>query len=232
MKCECGCGEIVTVGRRFISGHNTRGMKFPGSGYKKWETRRNGGKKKRRVVYCRCGCREKVIPGNSFVYGHHSRGLVRSEDFKRRDSESHKGRRMSAEAKLKLSGVRTGMFKGSKSPSWKGAKFSNPHLYMGIAEFLKMVEKVKDRDGRTCIVCDESRRLHIHHVVPVRIGYLSKICDDPSNLVTLCINHHFSFEGGSTKKWKLLLPLAYSYLSQFGYKRMLLRRYYRYVRNT
>ena len=62
--CECGCGETVNTGRRFIKGHQQRGKPSP-----------NKGKKRPRLPLCECGCGKKVLyPWNKFLPGHHRKG--------------------------------------------------------------------------------------------------------------------------------------------------------------
>ena len=42
------------------------------------------------------------------------------------------------------------------------------------------------RDGYKCVGCGNTRRLQVHHIIPVSAGG----SDDPSNLITLCSDCH------------------------------------------
>ena len=54
--CECGCGETVNPGRRFINGHQNRGKDYliP----------------KPEPKLCKCGCGEYANPGNDYINHH------------------------------------------------------------------------------------------------------------------------------------------------------------------
>jgi hypothetical protein len=45
---------------------------------------------------------------------------------------------------------------------------------------------VRRRDGNACVVCGSTTKLHVHHVVPARLGG----DDSMDNLVTVCVLHH------------------------------------------
>ena len=74
--CECGCGEIVKPGNRFIQYHHIRGnnpMNTP-EGRESWE-RVMGYKIGPAKVsqLCACGCGELTKPGSVFISGHNFR---------------------------------------------------------------------------------------------------------------------------------------------------------------
>ena len=60
--------------------------------------------------------------------------------------------------------------------------------------------EVYRRDGWRCALCDDTRRLQIHHVVPRAAGG----SDFPDNLITLCYRCHAAAHG-------VLLPEMPSY---------------------
>jgi len=76
--CECGCGDIVNPGRRFVKNHQNRTNIY-------W------GNQKRQV--CECGCGEYTKPGNKFIRGHQRRGAVYSEESRKRASNAHMGQK-------------------------------------------------------------------------------------------------------------------------------------------
>jgi hypothetical protein len=53
-------------------------------------------------------------------------------------------------------------------------------------EFRRMRRAVLERDGHRCTVCGCGGSLDVHHIVPRSRGGTNA----PSNLVTLCPNHH------------------------------------------
>lgn len=68
----------------------------------------------------------------------------------------------------------------------------SPALYRG--EWRQVRERVLERDGRRCRRCGSHDRLHVHHLVAVRIAPHLRLVE--SNLVTLCEACH-SRETGS-----------------------------------
>lgn len=49
----------------------------------------------------------------------------------------------------------------------------------------------------TCAVCETMGNLDVHHKVPVHIDFKQEL--EPSNLITLCRPHHFTF--GHLDNW-------------------------------
>lgn len=105
--CECGCGEKVKPGRRFINGHCVRvnhPMKSMESRKKQIETKRIKREIKLGIrpapesKYCECGCGQVVKEGDKFIHGHNSRinhpmkDKHHTEDTKKKMSESKKGK--------------------------------------------------------------------------------------------------------------------------------------------
>lgn len=56
------------------------------------------------------------------------------------------------------------------------------------------IKKVLERDKYQCYICGKNTNLHIHHIVPRRLGG----SDDIENLVALCSGCHMSVEAGDT----------------------------------
>ena len=88
--CECGCGERVKPGSRFIWGHNRKGAGKPkspsqlckcGCGEitepgKKFISIIHKNKPKSPPQPCECGCGIYAKPGNRFLPGHNGRGKL------------------------------------------------------------------------------------------------------------------------------------------------------------
>lgn len=64
---------------------------------------------------------------------------------------------------------------------------------------------VRERDGWRCTQCGKAGRLEAHHIKPVHLGG----DDSPSNLRTLCREHHLSAHrpqlGPRAQAWQTLL---------------------------
>jgi hypothetical protein len=56
------------------------------------------------------------------------------------------------------------------------------------AEDKEWADKVKDRDGRRCVICGSTERLNAHHII-VRENHETKF--EVSNGLSLCPKHHF-----------------------------------------
>lgn len=54
----------------------------------------------------------------------------------------------------------------------------------------ELKQKVRERDGFKCVVCDEETHLHVHHKVPRKYGGVNHV----DNLVTLCSSCHGAIE--------------------------------------
>ena len=96
-KCECGCGEEVKEGRRFISGHSTRlrtsserieiGKKTSIT-YRINREIKEGKRPQPKPKYCACGCGEIVKKENTYIAGHNFKGIPKSDIHKKHLSES------------------------------------------------------------------------------------------------------------------------------------------------
>jgi len=215
--CKCGCGEVIEQNKKFSRGHNRRGTKPSVAHIERiLSTKRRKGiirEQPLQAQSCACGCGYKAAPGATWVNGHFQKaiggmsGKVHTEESKRRSS---------------ISNSRT---KGGK----KNARF---HPYLLSYELRNIMACVISRDGK-CVLCSSTAKLSAHHVVPVRVGYRSKLCDHESNLITLCSSCHSKVENGGdmrsqnrTKdKWKQFLSNAFKYLKRFGYSKLLLTEY-------
>lgn len=93
--CECGCGNSVCEGSRFLPGHNSKvmhpmkGKRHSGkSRQKQSRTIRAGGRKPQ---LCTCGCGGLTKPSNRYIHGHNTRGKPRPPEVRRKISEAQKG---------------------------------------------------------------------------------------------------------------------------------------------
>lgn len=224
--CACGCGKIicpswVRAGSRYA---HKKGLVLS------------------KPIRCGCGCREMTKAGNKFIAGHNAR--VRSPEvqakmvasaqktmgdplyrhpLKGKPNLALKGRRHSKSFRYKVSAGHGG-----------DGESLRLHPYASFSSLQKIKRRVKSRDG-SCIRCGaKSGQLTTHHVVPVHIGYRYKLCDDESNLVTVCKPCHMRIERPrppkqkiDTDTWREFMPVARRYLKKFGYKKLLLDRYIR-----
>jgi hypothetical protein len=86
--CECGCGQEVKPGNRFVQGHQNRSSE--------WEDNK-------RQIYCKCGCGELTAPGRIFISGHN--GRVMSNETKEKCGKSFKGKHHSNKTKKLMSEI-------------------------------------------------------------------------------------------------------------------------------
>jgi hypothetical protein len=172
MKCECGCGEKVKFGKRFLRGHNLR-INNP---VDRLEVRKKI-RENRRGLACgdrngmrQIGISDKVrgskngmnLPG---VREKHKKILVEIGKCWRKE----------------------GRWVGDRNPNWQGGLNNEGYPYE-FTEDLK--EQIRNRDSNICQFCgrtkeQEGRNLPVHH-----IDYNKENCI-PANLITLCTSCNF-----------------------------------------
>jgi DNA-binding XRE family transcriptional regulator len=127
--------------------------------------------------------------------------ILREAGVVRSFSECHighkaynKGKRMSVEQRVKLSKKRKGKYLGKENPNWKGGKVrTSDDERRKSLEYKWWRRAVKDRDGWKCMECGEEdkRKLHSHHIKPVRNVDDIKLLTDINNGITLCKKCHY-----------------------------------------
>jgi len=137
--CECGCGQQVKPGQRFIQGHNVRLILYE---VKKKAAEKGNITRKRKSeiklgirpppepMLCACGCGKKAKLGNRYIIGHNQQGKHHSEAHKKYLSainigENHPmfGTHPSEKTRQKMSDSHIG------NPGfWTGKKFSAEHV--------------------------------------------------------------------------------------------------------
>jgi len=162
----------------------------------------------KRIKLCGCGCGKPV--NDKFVRGHNWRGKKRSEENRKRISESLKGKLSWMKGKKhtrgaieKMSKAMSGInhpnfgkkrsketrtkiaisLQGENHPNWRGGISCEPYCFAWSSKEFK--DFIKERDGWKCQNpgcnhCSDHLPLLIHH-----INYNKKDCE-PNNLITLC----------------------------------------------
>jgi hypothetical protein len=123
--------------------------------------------------------------------------------------------------------------RGDKTYNYKGIGWNATlHPYLDPYEYRDLRKRVKARDGSKCQQrgrgVAHSKMLSVHHIVPSEVGHRFVLCDNESNMITLCQSCHVKIHGGGYNNpdaWKGYLPEAKKYLSKFGYEKMLLDKY-------
>lgn len=115
--------------------------------------------------------------------------------IKRRSSGSQQGhKRLSLEARAKISQSRIGRFLGEDNPNWKGGFTPDPERSRAPAK--KWSKQVRLRDG-ICQCCGAFNNLHAHHIK--RWKDYPELRYDLSNGVALCHACHEKAHGNGFK---------------------------------
>lgn len=172
MRCECGCGQEVNEGRRFVRGHHTRCMSD-----------------KTRKKISDAGLGRKLSEEHRRKIGERNKGknLGNSGALGRKHTEADlkkmRGRKYSREALRKMSEAQ----RGEKGNNWQGGISSGKYCYKFNSSFK---ESVRDKFGRVCFICgtpENGRKLSVHHVNYDKSCLCSEIkCE----FVPLCMSCH------------------------------------------
>jgi endogenous inhibitor of DNA gyrase (YacG/DUF329 family) len=91
------------------------------------------------------------------------------------------------ETRKHLSKVKKELFaQGILVPVMKGKGKGRSYVRSKDLEWRLLAEKIKNRDGNKCVLCNSTVRLDAHHIIPYRICKENK----EENLITLCREHH------------------------------------------
>jgi len=77
-------------------------------------------------------------------------------------------------------------------------------------------KKVLIRDGKKCRICNVTKRLHIHHIIPFKISH----SNEDLNLVTLCKSCHPKVE-----------KIAWLILEKKGHRFQIYQATWNYIKN-
>lgn len=211
MNCECGCGQEVNLGSRYICGHYWKGKKRDSKtieimanslkekwqdpqyriiqinshkGQKPWNTGKHRSEETKRKL-------SEAIKKNPNRYW---LGKTHSEETKRKISRVQLGKKLSSDQKLKISLA----ISGNKHYNWQGGISCEPYCDAWTDKEYK--EDIKNRDNYQCQNHNcrkNSQILTIHH-----IDYNKKNCH-PNNLITLCnsCNCRANFNRGYWKQF-------------------------------
>ena len=199
--CECGCGQEVKRGNRFILGHATKGKKFTNE-HKMKISKANKGKNLGRKLSDKTKRKiRKSCIGSRGPLGHKQR-----EGHKRKIGEANKGNHHTLgynhtnEAKRKISIANT----RENNSNWQGG------ISLGIycPKFNHRIrENVRDKFDRVCFLYGKNednngRRLDVHHVDYNR----GQGCNGHSwKLVPLCMTCHSKISKNNKKYWEDLI---------------------------
>ena len=163
--CECGCGQEVKEGNRFIHGHHRQGIKHTDSAKKKMSELHKGHKY---ALGCKRTDRHKnavsiAMKGNQYALG----------------------RKHTEEAKKKISIAN----KHEKNSNWQGGISLDKYCPKFSP---KVRESIREEFNRKCFLCgkeenDNGRKLDVHHIDYNR----EQGCNGHSwKLIPLCMSCH------------------------------------------
>lgn len=159
-------------------------------------------KNKRTYWRCVCDCGEKkTIAGGHLKTGHTKScgclkkdGHRQTEESKRRLSEAHKGKKLSAEHVLNMSKANIGKRTGKDGSRWNSKLTVEDRMERRlIPGYKEWVQLVYELDNHTCQKCgdDTGGNLNAHHIESYRSN--PELRTEISNGITLCEDCHKDF---------------------------------------
>ena len=183
--CECGCGEIVKMGNKFILGHNSKGKNnvFYGKHLRPWNKGLTKETDKRIVAmsetkikgkFLSCdNCRKSiwVFPSLLKEYKYHFCNVKCHDEFQK------------------------GRFIGENSSTWQGGKTPKNKKIRNSIEFRFWRNTIYKRDYWTCQMCEKRGgiKLHAHHIW--NFALFSYLRFNIDNGITLCGKCHSEIHG-------------------------------------
>ena len=188
-RCQCGCGRVVSPGKRFICGHHLIGVK-----------RSEEFRAKMRVAMIGKNKGKKISHKQKMAISLANKGKVLSDETKRKISKANKGSKRTEEVKRKMSKSHRGLIpwnKGKKHTIEARKRMSKSHLtrnsgnntpenpYPKLFYISDFRDMINERDGNICQnpLCRrncEQLPLEFHH-----IDYNKGNCV-PSNIIKVC----------------------------------------------
>lgn len=141
--CKCGCGTMTRIGRKFISGHNSKSDEAKENNRQKhlgkpaWNKGMIFVVKQRKP--CLCGCGELASKGRTYINGHSGRGKALSQEQKEKIRKALTGRKNGPPSKETILKI---------SISNKGQKRSKEHC-LKMSKILKSMNLVSPNKGKT-----------------------------------------------------------------------------------
>lgn len=189
--CKCGCGNITSGLRKrdkegnyqyaeYCHGHHKGNLGTHPTAWNKGLT------KEECPVISRMGYQKGHKPYNDFSKINNR--LRTDPDFKQKWIEAKKGNPAWNKG-LSLQQYPNGITRGEEHGNYKnGTGYQRNRMFPGYKRFTQDIFK---RDDYTCQYCNQrGGKLNAHHIVPASIDI--NLVMEPSNVITLCHDCHFS----------------------------------------
>lgn len=182
--CACGCGQVTSPGKKWISGHNSKTKDAKEKKSKMFDRLWKDGKFEDRHVW--------------------NEGLTVKTSEKlaavgRKISESYTRERKSACREMMLGSPERWppQLSGKDHPNWKGGITDTQHLLRGSYDLWKRWKlPILARDDFSCVSCSSKRELVVHHngetmsEILRRFFYGVTEWDDKKSIVDSVVNYH------------------------------------------
>ena len=195
-KCQCGCGQIVNPGNRYVNGHNT-----PMKG------KVHSAESKKQTALALMGRKysdeTKLKMSISAMGNTKCIGYKHSDKTRQRMSLANTGKILSEETKRKIGLANIGCHNSNYNPTLTNEERINGRNIPGYNEWVQAIFK---RDNYTCKICGQiGVELNAHHMESYHDN--PKLRTTLLNGITVCeschknFHHQYGYGNNTEKQW-------------------------------